>query len=278
MQEEFRTTLKLIREHPLLLAPLVASCWLAHYLQWFQKAATHYVLHRFLIGHSVLGVDIPNPDPTYAYVHKAMIVMAPFGFVITFLLLALSVAAFVLTAHWVRTLHTRKRMAWRDAARFLASRKWHLARFTLASQVALYAATSLVAMLMPLFAPHLEHPFQMVQASAYIIFALYAWIALPFALRLIAEPTPQPIPAHTKLEGRCAALAAFLLMAMLAEVVKSASGQINLSTVYMPAVRSHLVWPLIRTFSSLPLAALWIFLAVLLYEKGETATASPSME
>jgi hypothetical protein len=275
MQETLRKTLNLTKEHPQLLLPLVVSCWLTYYLEWFQKAATHFILHRFLIGHSVMGFDVPQPDPTYAYVHKAMALLAPFSFAISFLLVALSVIGLVLTARLARELLTGEVVTWRKAAQFLAGKKWQAALFTLASQITVVGAGALVAMVAPLLVTGLRHPFQMVRISSYVVLAFYAWFALPFALRLISARDERPPSTKAILWGRCVAIAAGILLVLVADGVKIMAAQINLSFADAPLLRDHIVLPLIGIASSLPLGLLWIYLGVL-QSKGPETVEAPS--
>jgi hypothetical protein len=271
MQEALRKTVELLRQRPALLLPLVFVSWTAYYLQWFQKAATHFVLHRFLIGHSVLGFSVPAPDPTYAYVHKAMLIMLPFSLAMSLLMVSVYVGGFLLTARLVRELFAEQRLDWVSTAQVLRQRAWHVLGFSLSLFVLFAAIGALVAAAAdsPLVQSLQESygPLTMVRFTALLVVAVMAWIMTPFGQRLMADSCAAQITKERKLWGRLAAIACAVLSLSVSAYITGITPQINFAFADAALLRSHLVWPLITFVCNLPLGALWIFIAVLQFSE-----------
>ena len=94
---------KLLWQHPRLLGPLVVSSLLTSALVLFQKAATHFLLHHWIVGHSFFGLYVPEPDATHAFVRTGMIVLLPFTLAMRVVIVSVYLAGFVCTTQMVCT-------------------------------------------------------------------------------------------------------------------------------------------------------------------------------
>jgi len=271
MQEALRKTVLLLRTHPALLVPLVAATWGTFYLEWFQKAATHFVLHRFLIGHSVLGFSIPMPDPTYTYVHKAMLVMLPFELTMRVLILGVYIAGFVLTARLVREIHIGHNLNWKSAAHALQKRALRV----LGVSVLLLALFSASSMLVSVCVENMAlirnlrdriSAAELVGATMLLVMMMLAWSLIPTALRMVVENRAAAISPKRKLHARMAAIAAAALAMALYAFIRIETPNINFAFKDALLLRNHLLWPAIFTLGNLPMGLLWIFLGRLAFE------------
>jgi hypothetical protein len=277
MQKALRKTANLLKSYPALLVPQICVTWLACYLALFRKSATHFVLHRFLIGHSVLGFSIPAPDPTYAYVHKAMIVLAPFSFAIQLLIAVLYVAALFVTVRLVQMLFAQQKLDWKSALRELRIRAWRITGFAFL----LLVFFSVLGATTAFFSAELYHSLghllgekisfsTLVSVLLFLVSSLVVWIVMPMALCLIADNQSAEIPTQTKLIARGATIAIIALLLAAGAFLTSITPSINFALTYVtPLLRSHIVWPLISILGDLPLALLWVFLGVLLFDEPE---------
>ncbi|MDR3725181.1 MAG: hypothetical protein P4K83_11935 [Terracidiphilus sp.] len=280
MQEVLRKTANLLKDHPALLAPQICVTWLACYFGLFRKFATHFVLHHFLIGHSVLGFSIPAPDPTYAYVHKAMIVLAPFSFAIQLLIAVLYVAALFVTARLVQILFAQHKLGWKNALLQLRTKVWRIAGFAFL----LFVFFSALGATAAFSGAELYHSLgekisfsTLVSVLLFLVSSLVVWAAMPMILRLIADHRSVEIPTQIKLIARLASIAVVAVLLAAGAYLTSVTPRINFAFNDTPLFRSHIVWPLISILGDLPLALLWIFLGVLLFDEPETVEIpSPS--
>jgi hypothetical protein len=272
MQEALRKTANLLKSYPALLAPQICVTWLACYLVLFRKSATHFVLHRFLIGHSVLGFSIPAPDPTYAYVHKAMIVLAPFSFAIQLLITALYVSALFVTVQLVQILFAQHKLDWKSALLLLRTRVWRITGFAFLLLVFFSVLGATAAFFSAKFYQSLGEQFSfstLVSVLLFLVSSLVVWVVMPMALRLIAGSRSAEIPAQTKLIARLASITSVAVLLAVGAYLTSITPRINFAFNDTPLFRSHIVWPLISILGDLPLALLWVFLGVLLFDEPE---------
>jgi hypothetical protein len=285
MQEALRKTANLLKSYPALLAPQIFATWLVCYLQWFRKTATHFVLHRFLIGHSVLGYSIPAPDPTYAYVHKAMIVLAPFSFTIQLLIVSLYIAALFVTVRLVQILFEQQKLDWKSALLLLRAKVWRITGFAFL----LFIFFTVLGATAAFFSAELYHSLghalgekisfsTLVAVLLFLVSSLVVWIVMPMALRLIADNRTAEIPAQTKLIARLAPIAAVAVLLAVGAYLTSFTPRINFALADVPPLLcNHIVWPLISILGDLPLGLLWVFLGVLLFDEPEMVEVpSPS--
>jgi hypothetical protein len=274
MHEALRKTAKLVQDYPLLLAPLAASCWLSYYLEWFLRSATHFMLHHWLMGHSVFGYSVPEADPTHEYVRRGMMLLLPFGLAMRVLIFSVTVAAFVLTARLARLLDSSSRLNWRGA---LIALRVRLGRVVLISGAVLVlfgatmALSPAIASLEPFAFLRDHYSFMtIVRGTLMVCAAVVAWLLTPFFLKLIADHWADPISPQTKLWSRIAAIAVAFVLILLQAYVTDWTPRINFALEDVPLLRHHIVWPIVSFLMNLPLALLWIFLAVLQNEGPET--------
>jgi hypothetical protein len=266
MQEALRKTADLVKKHPALLVPLAISVWINFYLEWFLKSATHFILHHWLIGHSVLGFSVPEADPTHEYVRRGMMLLLPFGLAMRVLIFSVSVAAFVLTARLVRELDERPRLNWKNALLALRARLLRVVLVSIALLVLFGVTMSLSAAVVGLGAfsfLRANYSFlTIVYAMTMVCATVVAWLLTPFCLKLIADRWADPIPPERKLWSWIAAIVVALMLILLQAYVTDWTPRINFAFEDAPLLRSHIVWPLLSFLMNLPLGLLWIFLAV----------------
>jgi hypothetical protein len=282
MQEALRKTAKLLKTYPALFAPMAVVGWIVFYLEWFQKAATHFILHQFLIGHSVLGYSVPMPDPTHEYVRRGMMLLLPFSFVLRILIFSIYVAGFVLTTRLVRGVYSQQKLDWVNALLALRAR---CVRVVVGSAILMgvfVLAFSLVTAIGGLqVSQTLREKFSfmsIVRGESIFVGAVIAWIVIPLCFKLIADRWASVIPAQQKLWGRIAAIVIVIVSGLLSATLADWTPHINFALADAPPlVCNHIVWPLISILGDLPLALLWVFLGVLLFDEPETAEIpSPS--
>jgi hypothetical protein len=278
MQEPLRRTTKLLKTYPALFAPVAVVSWIVFYLEWFQKAATHFVLHHFLIGHSVLGYSVPMPDPTHEYVRRSMMLLLPFSFVLRVLIFSIYVAGFVLTARLVREIYSQQKLGWANAFLALQARS---VRVVVASAILLGVFSLALGLAGAIVFRALGEKFSflsIVHGTSIAGGAVIAWIVIPLAFKLIADRWASVIPAQQKLWGRIAAIVIVMINGLLSATLADWTPRINFALADAPPlVCSHIVWPLLSILGDLPLGLLWVFLGVLRFDEPETVEIpSPS--
>ena len=101
MQDLWRKTAELSREHPILWLPLVCVGLIDISLQWFKKAGTSAIVHSLTTGHSVLGGEVPTSNVNSTILAKVALLSGPLTWGSIFVQIFVYTAAFVLTAAWV---------------------------------------------------------------------------------------------------------------------------------------------------------------------------------
>jgi uncharacterized membrane protein len=267
MRELWRKTVEVLKAHPSLLFPLVCASLANFCLGWLQKTATHFVIHRFLAGNSVLGFAIPAADATHAYVRQSMLLLLPFSLAVRVLAFCLYVGGFLLTARLVRDAVCGQSLDWRGAAQFLRAR---LGRIFLFSWVVLLFSALVGVLGSAVFAVQtflLLHGYLSFMAAAriatFLVAAVLLWIMLPSALRLIADAPEEEIPAHRKLLGRIAGVVAAAMVSVLIACAASLNPHIAVAFENQAILRNCILGPAISIVEDLPLGLLWVFLGVL---------------
>lgn len=271
MQEALRKTVQLLRGYPALFLPFAIASWINFYLEWFQKAATHYILHRFLVGHSVLGFYVPEPDPTHEYVRRGMMLLLPFGLAMRVLIFSMLLAAFVLTARLVRAACAQQQLGWKSALLDLRARCWRIIGLSALLLVLFFGTMILVSWCANLgvVSTLREHySFRTITLGLTTLDCVFlAWVLMPLALKLIADQWCWKAPAAILRPARIAAVAVVVISMFVTALLTDATPHINFLLEDIPLVRDHVVWPLIGILLNLPLGLLWIFLGVLQFNE-----------
>lgn len=269
--------MEFLREYPILWLPCVCASLLDYFLNWLQKVIKREAIVALTTSHSVLGGNTSDSDYTYAW-HRALAITAPISLGFLFAIVVAYVAGFVVTACLVREGIGGKRPDLAGAFRSLRTRIGKVLIFSV-KLILLFivliciVAAVFVAILYALPGHGASHSFFGVRGAISVFMLLMsllvivvAWFMVSESIQLIGDLPAEPVPAWIKTSG--------WHVAILAAVAGLA---INLLT--FPAISALLkaLRPdqglcdfFIRSAGAiaggLPLAFLWIALALLAYE------------
>jgi hypothetical protein len=261
----------LLRAHPILLLPLACVSVSEYFLEWGQRVAVRKAVAWLTTTHSALEVAVP--DGSEIAIKKALTEMLPFEIAFRVLILCAYFFGFVITARLVRSLIESQRCNLANAKALLREGIIPVLLLSLGLLIAFGILGVLGSAVINLqtfaFLRNGMSFTAMLRIEMCVIGGCLVWIFVPLSLRLISQKPSRPIAPARKLQGRIAAAAAGLALFALSQCIGGITFSINHALEGHSLLSRLVVWPGISVLGALPYAALWVYLAVLVYQDFE---------
>jgi hypothetical protein len=273
MQEFWRKTVELFREHPILWLPFIIADLTAFFLSWLQKSATSNFVHWFLIRHyhSVLGGSLISPDLDPATMRKAAILCTPLVWGSYFVHICLYTAAFVITAAVISKVQAQHEPCLAEVISLLGLSLRRIFWFAL-KVLALWILGGILLILVPagfihfFFEGNFLGPAIFGSVGALLGSICVAWLLTPAGIRLIQAPLSESVSVDNIKRGRIFAILAVAASIIISYFVMKAEASISTSSDFDPTFHHLVISPLLSLFAALPYMPLWIVLSLLAVE------------
>lgn len=269
MRELWRKAIQLLKEHPVLWVPLACASATSYYLNWLRRLINNQIIIWARTSHSVLGGVLPKYDPDYSWMHRALLISAPIAICIQFAIACGYVLAFYFSARFVQARLGNDKRGSNTILSSAKSRWKSILIFSL--KLIVFMAILLAATDMPLIEllrifhkTYIPAPW-FVPVTGVVVFVALALLMIPAAIRLIAdEPLPE-VSARMKKQACFIAVLAGVTGLAISQVASMAVRALESSFQPDRWIRDFVLLPADAIASDLPLAALWVVLALIAY-------------
>jgi hypothetical protein len=283
MRDLWRSTVSLLRQHPILWLPVIVVDITTFYLNWIERLMQHHLTYQLVSwlgqGHSVLSDKPVYVPPTSSVMMWVALLTAPLSWIAHFLSIVLYTIAMLITAAMLgnETEAENARPLLRTAASAVATSRRRILGFSV-KLLALFMASAVLAAPLSVLGlrlqtflettPYLSLKFQLELAKANLLgYAValpltiaIAFVITPIALRLLRSPDSVLAPQETS-RARIAAILTVVVVAAIGffvpRVASSFLQQINTT--------SSLVVRLIDTTVSVIIVLPYAFLFIAFY-------------
>ena len=196
--------------------------------------------------------------------------LLPLSLLLRLFSFSIYVAGFVVTARLVRSAVLGEEPSWRSALFFLRSCLFRVVLFASAIFLLMAMATAGSASLLSMskIFEGIQNRIGSLNFARIMmlpIWGVFSWIVAPFSFGLIQDESSKAIRQPQKRFGQVAAVTVAVIYNLASYLISEATPSINLALQSEIWIRGYVVWPAISILGELPLAFLWVFLAVLVF-------------